>query len=58
MLRSCVLLLARLDPVIGSGVDTWATVAVAIGTVGTAVAYAVFRDYFVTARPRRGRRGR
>jgi hypothetical protein len=57
MLRSCVLLLARLDPVIGSGVDTWATVAVAIG-LGTAVAYAVFRDYFVTARPRRGRRGR
>lgn len=32
-------------------VDTWATVAVAIGTVG-AVAYALFRDLFVTARRR------
>jgi hypothetical protein len=32
-------------------VDTWATVAVAIGTIGTVI-YALFRDYFVTARRR------
>jgi hypothetical protein len=41
----------HLDPVLGSAVDTWATVAVAIGTVG-AVAYALFRDLFVTPRRR------
>lgn len=51
MLRSVVLLPTRLDPVLGSAVDTWATVAVAIGTIGTVV-YALFRDYFVTARRR------
>ena len=37
--------------VLGSAVDTWATVAVAIGTVGTVV-YALFRDVFVTPRRR------
>jgi len=42
---------AGLEPVLASGVDTWATVAVAIGTIGTVV-YALFRDYFVTARRR------
>jgi hypothetical protein len=50
MLR-IVLLLDQLDPVVGSAVDTWATVAVAIGTIG-AVAYALFRDLFVTPRRR------
>lgn len=38
-------------PVVASGVDTWATVAVAIGTLG-AVAYALFRDLLVTPRRR------
>jgi hypothetical protein len=37
--------------VVGSAVDTWATVAVAIGTIGTVV-YALFRDAFVTPRRR------
>jgi hypothetical protein len=37
--------------VVASGVDTWATVAVAIGTVGTVV-YALFRDVFVMPRRR------
>jgi hypothetical protein len=46
-----VLPLRRLDLILGSAVDTWATVAVAIGTVG-AVAYALFRDLFVTPRRR------
>lgn len=41
----------QLGPIVGSGVDTWATVAVAIGTVGTVV-YALFRDVFVTPRRR------
>lgn len=36
---------------LGSAVDTWATVAVAIGTLG-AVAYALFRDLVVTPRRR------
>jgi hypothetical protein len=45
------LLLHQLDPIVGSAVDTWATVAVAIGTIG-AVAYALFRDFFVTPRRR------
>jgi hypothetical protein len=40
-----------LNPVLGSAVDTWATVFVAIGTVG-AVAYALFRDLFVVPRRR------
>ena len=40
-----------LDPLVGSAVDTWATVAVAIGTIG-AVAYALFRDLVVTPRRR------
>jgi hypothetical protein len=40
-----------LDVILGSAVDTWATVAVAIGTVG-AVVYALFRDLFVTPRRR------
>jgi hypothetical protein len=37
--------------ILGSAVDTWATVFVAIGTVG-AVAYALFRDLFVEPRRR------
>jgi hypothetical protein len=37
--------------VLGSAVDTWATVAVAIGTLA-AVAYALFRDLVVTPRRR------
>ena len=37
--------------ILGSGVDTWATVAVAIGTLG-AVGYALFRDLVVTPRRR------
>jgi len=40
----------RLMP-LASAVDTWATVAVAIGTVG-AVGYALFRDLIVTPRRR------
>lgn len=36
---------------LGSAVDTWATVGVAIGTIG-AVAYALFRDVVVTPRRR------
>jgi hypothetical protein len=36
---------------VGSAVDTWATVAVAVGTIG-AVVYALFRDLFVTPRRR------
>jgi len=36
---------------VGSALDTWATVAVAIGTIG-AVAYALFRDLVVTPRRR------
>lgn len=51
MLRTVVLRPTQFDPVLGSAVDTWATVAVAIGTIGTVV-YALFRDYFVTARRR------
>jgi hypothetical protein len=46
-----VLLLDHLHPILGSAVDTWATVFVAIGTVG-AVAYALFRDLFVVPRRR------
>jgi hypothetical protein len=46
-----MLLLDHLRPILGSAVDTWATVAVAIGTVG-AVLYALFRDVFVTPRRR------
>jgi hypothetical protein len=38
-----MLMLDDLRPILGSAVDTWATVFVAIGTVG-AVAYALFRD--------------
>jgi hypothetical protein len=44
-------LLDQLQPIFGSAVDTWATVFVAIGTVG-AVAYALFRDLFVVPRRR------
>jgi hypothetical protein len=44
-------LLGHLRPILGSAVDTWATVFVAIGTVG-AVAYALFRDLFVVPRRR------
>ena len=51
MLHAVVPLPAQLDPILGSAVDTWATVAVAIGTIGTVV-YALFLDYFVTARRR------
>jgi hypothetical protein len=41
------------DPavILGSAVDTWATIFVAIGTFG-AVAYALFRDLFVEPRRR------
>jgi hypothetical protein len=46
-----VLRLDHLDLILGSAVDTWATVAVAIGTIG-AVLYALFRDLFVTPRRR------
>jgi hypothetical protein len=46
-----VLLRDHLDSILGSAVDTWATVAVAIGTVG-AVVYALFRDLLVTPRRR------
>jgi class 3 adenylate cyclase len=41
----------HLHPVLSSAVDTWATVFVAIGTVG-AVAYALFRGLFVVPRRR------
>jgi hypothetical protein len=51
MLDHIVPLLDQLDLILGSAVDTWATVAVAIGTIG-AVAYALFRDLFVTPRRR------
>lgn len=44
-------LVDHLHPILGSAVDTWATVFVAIGTVG-AVAYALFRDLFVVPRRR------
>jgi hypothetical protein len=37
--------------ILGSTVDTWATIAVAVGTLG-AVLYALFRDLFVTPRRR------
>src|SRR6185436_19236620 len=46
-----VFLLDHLHPILGSAVDTRATVFVAIGTVG-AVAYALFRDLFVVPRRR------
>jgi hypothetical protein len=46
-----VLLRDHLHPILGSALDTWATVAVAIGTIG-AVVYALFRDLFVTPRRR------
>ena len=42
---------AHPDVILGSAVDTWATVFVAIGTVG-AVVYALFRDLFVEPRRR------
>jgi hypothetical protein len=44
-------LLDHFHPILGSAVDTWATVFVAIGTVG-AVAYALFRDLVVVPRLR------
>jgi hypothetical protein len=44
-------LLDHFHPILGSAVDTWATVFVAIGTVG-AVAYALFRDLVVVPRRR------
>jgi len=46
-----VLRLDHLNLVLGFAVDTWSTVAVAIGTIG-AVAYALFRDVVVTPRRR------
>ncbi len=46
-----LLLLDQTGPVLGSAVDTGATVAVAIGTIGTVV-YALFRDVFMTRRRR------
>ena len=45
------MLLNHAGTVVGSAVDTWATVAVAIGTIGTVV-YALFRDMIVTPRRR------
>ncbi len=48
---SACLIPAELSAVLGSAVDTWATVGVAIGTIG-AVAYALFRDLVVTPRRR------
>jgi hypothetical protein len=48
---SIFLALHVLDPVVASAVDTWATVAVAIGTIGTVV-YALFRDLVVAPRRR------
>jgi hypothetical protein len=42
---------ADLGPILGAAVDTWATVFVAVGTVG-AVAYALFRDLVVVPRRR------
>src|SRR5215471_15807942 len=50
----CLVTVPLLDhhgAVLGSAVDTWATVAVAIGTVGTVV-YALFRDVLITPRRR------
>lgn len=44
-------LLGHSGPILASAVDTWATVAVAIGTIG-AVVYALFRDVVVTPRRR------
>jgi hypothetical protein len=44
-------LIDHFHPILGSAVDTWATVFVAIGTVG-AVAYALFRDLVVMPRRR------
>jgi hypothetical protein len=41
----------HLEAILGSAVDTWATIFVAIGTVG-AVAYALFRDLVVVPRRR------
>jgi len=43
--------LEHLRPILGSAIDTWATVFVAIGTVG-AVCYALFRDLVVVPRRR------
>jgi hypothetical protein len=40
-----------LGPILGAAVDTWATVFVAVGTIG-AVAYALFRDLVVVPRRR------
>jgi len=50
----CLVTVPLLDhhgAVLGSAVDTWATVAVAIGTIGTVV-YALFRDVFIYPRRR------
>jgi hypothetical protein len=51
MLATQLLVADQLHPIIFSAVDTWATVFVAIGTVG-AVAYALFRDLVVVPRRR------
>src|SRR5215472_2018665 len=48
----CLVTVPLLDhhgAVLGSAVDTWATVGVAVGTIGTVV-YALFRDVVVTPR--------
>lgn len=50
LVRSARLPPHHLEAILGSAVDTWATIFVAIGTVG-AVAYALFRD--VVMEPRR-----
>jgi hypothetical protein len=50
-MRHVVPLPGQLSPTLASAVDTWATVGVAIGTIG-AVAYALFRDLVVTPRHR------
>ncbi len=46
-----MVVMQSLHTILGSAVDTWATVAVAIGTIG-AVTYALFRDLVVTPRRR------
>jgi hypothetical protein len=46
-----MVVMQSLHTLLGSAVDTWATVAVAIGTIG-AVTYALFRDLVVTPRRR------
>jgi hypothetical protein len=46
LVRSEGVLPPHLEAILGSAVDAWATIFVAIGTVG-AVAYALFRDLVI-----------